>query len=55
MVFCKTVLGIKKPKIGLLNVGSEILKGSNIIRLSAKNLSLKIQVKKYYSMIISFI
>ena len=40
-VFCKTVLGIKKPKIGLLNVGSEILKGSNIIRLSAKNLSLK--------------
>ena len=27
-VFCKTVLGIKKPKIGILNVGSEI---SNIV------------------------
>ena len=40
-VFCKTVLGIKKPKIGLLNVGSEILKGNNIVKLSAKSLSSK--------------
>ena len=34
-VFSKTVLGIKKPKIGLLNVGSEILKGNEIVQLSA--------------------
>jgi glycerol-3-phosphate acyltransferase PlsX len=38
-IFSKAVLGIKKPKIGLLNVGSEILKGSKIVQLAAKRLS----------------
>ncbi len=43
-VFCKTVLGIKKPKIGILNVGSEISKGNNIVKLSAKKLSSKKEI-----------
>jgi glycerol-3-phosphate acyltransferase PlsX len=38
-IFSKTVLGIKKPKIGLLNVGSEILKGNEIVKMSAKRLA----------------
>ena len=37
-IFSKTVLGIKKPKIGLLNVGSEILKGNEVVQLAAKKL-----------------
>ena len=38
-VFSKTVLGIQNPKIGLLNVGSEILKGNQIVQTSAKRLA----------------
>ena len=38
-IFSKTVLGIKKPKIGLLNVGSEISKGSKIVQMAAKRLA----------------
>ena len=38
-IFSKTVLGIKNPKIGLLNVGSEILKGNEIVQISAKRLT----------------
>ena len=38
-VFSKTVLGIQNPKIGLLNVGSEILKGNQIVQTSAKKLA----------------
>ena len=37
-IFSKTVLGIKNPKIGLLNIGSEILKGNEIVQLAAKRL-----------------
>ena len=37
-VFSNTVLGIKKPKIGLLNVGSEILKGNDMVQRAAKRL-----------------
>jgi len=37
-VFSNTVLGIKKPKIGLLNVGSEILKGNSMVQRAAKTL-----------------
>ena len=37
-VFSNTVLGIKEPKIGLLNVGAEMLKGNEIVKLSAKKL-----------------
>ena len=37
-IFSKTVLGIKKPKIGLLNIGSEILKGNHVVQLAAKRL-----------------
>ena len=38
-IFSKTVLGIEMPKIGLLNVGSEILKGNQIVQTSAKRLA----------------
>ena len=38
-IFSKTVLGIKNPKIGLLNVGSEILKGNEMVQISAKRLT----------------
>ena len=37
--FAKTVLGLEKPKIGILNVGSEILKGNELVRLAAQKLS----------------
>jgi len=37
-IFSKTVLGVRKPKIGLLNVGSEILKGNDIVQRAAKKL-----------------
>jgi len=37
-IFSKTVLGVKKPKIGLLNVGSEILKGNEMVQMAAKKL-----------------
>ena len=37
-IFSKTVLRVKKPKIGLLNVGSEILKGNEIVQRAAKKL-----------------
>ena len=38
-IFSKTVLGIKKPKIGLLNIGSEILKGNEIVQAASKRLT----------------
>jgi len=34
-VFAKAAYGIKKPKIGILNVGSEDLKGSDMVRSTA--------------------
>ena len=37
--FAKTVLGLEKPKIGILNVGSEVLKGNELVRLAAQKLS----------------
>ena len=37
--YATTVLGIKRPKVGILNIGSEILKGNETVRLSAKTLS----------------
>ena len=46
-IFSKTVLGIKKPKIGLLNVGSEILKGNKIIQVVAKKLEKKKNINFY--------
>lgn len=46
-IFSKAVLGIKKPKIGLLNVGSEILKGSEIVQLAAKRLSKEKNINFY--------
>lgn len=36
--FAKAVLGLKKPKIGLLNIGSEELKGHEEIKLAAQML-----------------
>ena len=46
-IFSKTVLGIKKPKIGLLNVGSEILKGNKIVQLAAKRLAKEKNINFY--------
>jgi len=37
--YAKTVLGLEKPKIGILNVGSEILKGNEIVKLAGSRLS----------------
>jgi glycerol-3-phosphate acyltransferase PlsX len=37
-VFARTVLGLTTPSIGLLNVGSEELKGDNTLRLAAETL-----------------
>lgn len=37
-VFARTVLGLTSPTIGLLNVGSEELKGSDTLRLAAETL-----------------
>ena len=31
-VFSQAVLGIEKPRIGLLNVGSELIKGNNVVK-----------------------
>jgi glycerol-3-phosphate acyltransferase PlsX len=37
-VFARTVLGLTSPSIGLLNVGSEELKGDDTLRLAAETL-----------------
>lgn len=34
-IFCRTVLGIKNPSIGLLNIGTEELKGHDEVRTAA--------------------
>ena len=34
-IFCRTVLGISEPKIGLLNIGTEELKGHDEVRTAA--------------------
>ena len=46
-IFSKTVLGIEMPKIGLLNVGSEILKGNQIVQTSAKRLAKEKNINFY--------
>ena len=37
-IFAQCVLGIKKPKIGLLNVGSEDIKGNSVVKQAHENL-----------------
>ena len=37
-IFAQCVLGIKKPKIGLLNVGSEDIKGNSVVKQAYENL-----------------
>ena len=37
-IFAQCVLGIKKPKIGLLNVGSEDIKGNSVVKQAFENL-----------------
>lgn len=37
-IFAQCVLGIKKPKIGLLNVGTEDIKGNPVVKLAYENL-----------------
>ena len=37
-IFAQCVLGIKKPKIGLLYVGSEDIKGNSVVKLAHENL-----------------
>ncbi len=43
-VFSKAVLGIEKPRIGLLNVGSELIKGNNVVKQTHSDLK-KIEKK----------
>ncbi|MHA1539134.1 MAG: phosphate acyltransferase PlsX [Alphaproteobacteria bacterium] len=38
-VFCRTILGIKRPTVGLLNIGSEEVKGRTEIRQAAEILT----------------
>ena len=45
--FSKTLLNINKPKIGLLNVGSEVLKGNQIVQLAAKKLQMEKNINFY--------
>ena len=49
--FAKTVLGLKKPKIGILNVGSEGLKGNELVRLAYLKLSKKISDVDFYGFV----
>ncbi len=37
-IFAQAVLGIQKPKIGLLNVGSELIKGNEIVKQTHSDL-----------------
>ena len=37
-VFSQAVLGIEKPRIGLLNVGSELIKGNNVVKQTHSDL-----------------
>src|SRR6202000_359159 len=34
-IFCRTVLGINEPSIGLLNIGTEEMKGHDEVRIAA--------------------
>ena len=43
-VFSQAVLGIEKPRIGLLNVGSELIKGNNVVKQTHSDLK-KIEKK----------
>ncbi len=38
-IFSQTVLGIQNPRIGLLNVGSELIKGNSIVKQTHSDLS----------------
>ena len=49
--FAKTVLGLKKPKIGILNVGSEGLKGNELVRLAYLKLSKNISDVDFYGFV----
>ena len=37
-IFSQAVLGIQKPKIGLLNVGSELIKGNEMVKQTHSDL-----------------
>ena len=45
-IFAKCVLGIKKPKIGLLNVGTEDIKGNPLVKQAYENLKRIVQLAK---------
>ena len=49
--FAKTVLGLKKPKVGILNVGSEGLKGNELVRLASLKLSKNISDVDFYGFV----
>ena len=38
-IFSQAVLGVQKPKIGLLNVGSELIKGNEVVKQTYADLS----------------
>ena len=49
--FSKTVLGLKKPKVGILNVGTEGSKGNELVRLASIKLSKKTLDIDFYGFI----
>ncbi len=50
-IFCRTVLGIGEPTIGLLNIGTEELKGHDEIRMAASILRERPPPGKFYGFI----
>jgi glycerol-3-phosphate acyltransferase PlsX len=50
-VFARTVLGLPKPSIGLLNVGSEELKGDETIRQAAEVLKASHLAEQYHGFV----
>jgi glycerol-3-phosphate acyltransferase PlsX len=50
-VFCSAVTGKEKPRIGLLNVGSEDLKGNDVVRSTAIKLKESVLKDNFYGFV----
>lgn len=50
-IFCRTVLGISQPSIGLLNIGAEEMKGHDELRTAASILRKNMSAGKFYGFV----
>src|SRR6516225_4907560 len=50
-VFARSVLGLLEPKVGLLNVGAEDLKGNNAVRAASARLRLAMTPIQFYGFV----